>query len=137
VETAHPWDSSSRYWMQRGVLSTRLTPNGETTLEYALSGDLPVNLEIVQVLLENGANPNLRPGVSNSPLLPAATWLLPGAVDLLVKFGADVSDDVNWHLRVNALNFVDCMLVGTGSGLERLGRSVSSLRKPSQRRGGS
>lgn len=49
------------------------------------------NLENLEFLLEAGANPN-PPGVIQSPIVSAAAFNEPEAIEMLIKYGADVND---------------------------------------------
>lgn len=80
--------------------------NGNTPLSLALETDLPRDQQLITLLLQNGANPNLPAGASietqrQVPLIFAIGYNIPPSaaiindglqiIDLLIKFGADIN----------------------------------------------
>jgi ankyrin repeat protein len=63
--------------------------NGNTALNWALKFQTETDPKIVEMLLENGANPNLRNKNGTSPLLDATLFKDEKIVEMLLKYGAD------------------------------------------------
>ena len=69
------------------------------------------NLEIAQLLLDHSADPNLRDGCGNTPLMAAAVSGQMAIVELLLKRGADIDAthqelvDGSWQLGATALHY--------------------------------
>jgi hypothetical protein len=62
-----------------------------TPLAICFAGDYDIDEDVVEFLLEHGADPNLSP---KSPLYSASRRLLPRTVDVLLRYGADANFEV-------------------------------------------
>ncbi|EFX69142.1 hypothetical protein DAPPUDRAFT_62611, partial [Daphnia pulex] len=81
--------------LRMGVDVNALTENGITPMHWACGpgdeavGDEAVRMEIVQLLLSNSGNPNIKSTEGVTPVHIAASWGLLGTLKILIENGGD------------------------------------------------
>jgi hypothetical protein len=60
-------------------------PHGETPLHHACCSDITINLAFIQILLENGADPNAQDRWGQTPLMHSIMYA-PGAAKIMVEW---------------------------------------------------
>lgn len=80
-----------------GAAANARNASGSTALQIAVQGcseeatESPARLQVMQLLLEHGENPNTLDDLGQSPLHTAAAYSRVGAMRLLLKHGADIT----------------------------------------------
>ena len=71
--------------VEGGVLDVNVVmPEGTTALHYACSNSV-INLELIEFLLQSGADPNAKNHAGNTPLMWTTDWA-PGAAKVLIEW---------------------------------------------------